>query len=242
MNVGNRRESPLQLAIETTGRTGSMAIMRGAEVLLQRQVGTHSRTAAAIGPCLDEMLSWCRSEPTKLDLISVANGPGSFTGLRIGVTAANMLSYALQVPLVCVDSLAAIAAVVFTEHADAQSLIVALDAYRGQVFTGRFERGEILPDADAIPADWTPHPTSVQIVCSETWATLLASGLEAGCQLAGDAKPFADRADQRLARSAVDAFGVGLIAGHAADRSLLTDPFEVVPRYLRPSAAEEALG
>ncbi len=242
MNVGNPRELPIQLAIETTGKTGSAALMRGTDVLLQRQVGEQSRTAAAIGPCLDEMLAWCRSEQKKIDFISVADGPGSFTGLRIGVTAAKMLSYALQLPLISVDSLASVAAVVFAEHTDVDALIVGLDAYRGQVFTGQFARTEILPELDAIPTTWTPYPATVQIVSSEAWAALLASGLEASLGLAGDAKPFGDRAEQRLTRSAVDAFGVGMIALRAANQSMFRDPFELVPRYLRPSAAEEALG
>ncbi|GAA4473580.1 tRNA (adenosine(37)-N6)-threonylcarbamoyltransferase complex dimerization subunit type 1 TsaB [Novipirellula rosea] len=239
MTAGNSRELPIQLAVETTGRTGSAVLMSGDNVLLRRPMGEQIRTAAAIGPCLDEMLSWCRAEKKSIDFISVAVGPGSFTGLRIGVTAAKMLSYALKLPLVAVDSLASVAAVVFSENPDLQTLRIGLDAYRGQVFTGQFHRGEILPPLAAIPNPWTPLPQSVEIVSAEEWSTLLASLQASQLTVAGDAKPFAKFSGTLMTRSELDAFGVGLVALRAAELSLFTDPMALVPRYLRPSAAEE---
>ncbi|WP_442510805.1 tRNA (adenosine(37)-N6)-threonylcarbamoyltransferase complex dimerization subunit type 1 TsaB [Novipirellula sp. SH528] len=239
MTAGISRELPIQLAIETTGRSGSAVLMSGEDVLMQRQIGEQIRTAAAIGPVLDEMLAWSRAEKKTIDFVSVAAGPGSFTGLRIGVTAAKMLSYALQLPLVAVDSLASVAAVVFSETPNLEVLRVGLDAYRGQVFTGQFSHGEILPDLTAIPSTWTPCPSSVDIVSGDVWAELLTSADESQVSIAGDSKPFAKYAARLQPRTAVDAFGVGLVALRAARQSMFTDPFALVPRYLRPSAAEE---
>ncbi|GAA5507802.1 tRNA (adenosine(37)-N6)-threonylcarbamoyltransferase complex dimerization subunit type 1 TsaB [Novipirellula caenicola] len=244
MTAGISRELPIQLAIETTGRTGSAVLMCGDQVLRQGRMGEQIRTAAAIGPCLDELLSWCRSEKKTIDFISVAAGPGSFTGLRIGVTAAKMFSYAMKLPLVAVDSLASVAAVVFCENPNLQTLRVGLDAYRGQVFTGHLHRSDVLPPLDAIPAAWTPVPSSVEIVSAEQWTTILASLHEAQGQptqevVAGDAKPFAKFSGTLLTRCQPDAFGVGLVALRAAKQSIFTDPMALVPRYLRPSAAEE---
>ncbi|WP_040764811.1 tRNA (adenosine(37)-N6)-threonylcarbamoyltransferase complex dimerization subunit type 1 TsaB [Novipirellula maiorica] len=239
MTAGNPRELPIQLAIETTGRTGSAVLMCGDRVLRNGQMGEQIRTAAAIGPCLDEMLAWCRSEKKTIDFISAAAGPGSFTGLRIGVTAAKMFSYALDLPLVAVDSLASVAAVVFSENPDLQTLRVGLDAYRGQVFTGHFRRDQVLPPLGKIPALWTPLPPAVEIVSGDEWASILASAQQSQEAVAGDVKPFAKFTGPLLPRSAADAFGVGLVALRAAEQSIFTDPMALVPRYLRPSAAEE---
>ena len=84
-------------------------------------------------------------------MVSVADGPGSFTGLRIGVTTAKTLCYALELPLVAIDSLAAIAATALHDHPAYERIWAVLNAYRGQVFLGMFDRGTLLPDVSAIP-------------------------------------------------------------------------------------------
>ena len=98
------------LAIETTGKGGSLAVFCGEQVLEWTNLGDDRRTAASLAPQLSLTLEHCHRLGRPLSLISVADGPGSFTGLRIGVTTAKTLSYAIGLPLVAVDSLATIAA------------------------------------------------------------------------------------------------------------------------------------
>jgi tRNA threonylcarbamoyl adenosine modification protein YeaZ len=227
----------VQLAIETTGRLGSIAVLFGSQVLRQANLDPSSRTAATLAPAIDETLRWCRERDQQPEFISVADGPGSFTGLRIGVTTAKTLSYALDLPLIAVDSLAAIAAAAFQNNPSVESLLVAIDAYRGQVFTGSFQRIELLPPLDSIPDDWTAHPSSVRIVSAPQWVQVLRNR-PPNIDVAGDSKPLDDRENARIRREC-DAVGVGLLAIRAAIKGTLTDPISLVPRYLKPSAAEE---
>ncbi|TWU35949.1 tRNA (adenosine(37)-N6)-threonylcarbamoyltransferase complex dimerization subunit type 1 TsaB [Novipirellula artificiosorum] len=249
-----------QLAIETTGRSGSLAILVDQDIVYQHDLGAKSRTAAAIGPALKDAIDWCRRESDGVDFISVADGPGSFTGLRIGVTLAKMLSYSLQVPLVSVDSLAAIAATIFSgacpsldsagqqstvsensvlENLGPEVILVATDAYRGQFFTGSFRRLDTLPDLDRLSDRWSAHPKCVKIVGAADWAVDLRQVDLTRVALAGEAKPFGNLAQRRVAASQPDAVGVGLLGVRAARLQKWVDPAQLVPRYLRGSAAEE---
>lgn len=177
--------------------------------------------------------------------MSVADGPGSFTGLRIAVTTAKTLSYALAIPLVAVDSLAAIAASVFYRQRSIDSLIVALNAYRGQVFHGAFDRSELLVDIAELPVTrsstekWTAHPDSVAIAEGEAWQRILHRR-RPDQSVAGDALPLGGISNERRERSC-DAVGVGLLGLRSAICSDWVDPISLVPRYLKPSAAEEKL-
>ena len=163
------------------------------------------------------------------------------------MTTAKMLSYAWAIPMVTVDSLAAIAASVFHRHAAVDALIVAVNAYRGQVFHGAFERSELMVDIAAFDANgssrererWTAHPDSVNIVAGEQWRRILHHR-QPHHSLAGDALPFGELARERC-EGTCDAIGVGLLGLRSAICNDWVDPISLVPRYLKPSAAEEKL-
>lgn len=245
-----------QLAIETTGRVGSIAVLSGGVVVFERQVGKptdkKTRTASEIGPVLQSALACCHEQSEPLAFISVAEGPGSFTGLRIGVTAAKMLSYALKVPLVAVNSLAAIAATVFdqqekrivAEITPATTLLIGCDAYRGQVFCGTFKKSSLLPTLEtsaleSVDPSWSPLCEQVEILESEAWTRQLAEFGNDVDGVAGDEKPFRGHPLRPIERVQTDAVGVGVLGIRAAAWGKWTDPFALVPRYLKPSAAEE---
>lgn len=225
------------LAIETTGRIGSIAVLLGHRVLRQTRLDPERRTAASLAPAIEQTLRWCDQAGHTIEFISVADGPGSFTGLRIAVTTAKSLSYALGLPLISVDSLAAIAAVSFDANPQIESLLVTLDAYRGQVFAGTFDRQNLLPPIDAVPSDWTAHGAWSRVLSREDWNALLVD-LPPETRLVGDVAPTAPSAHQRIGRGC-DAVGVGLLALRAAAGGAFIDPLSLVPHYLRLSAAEE---
>lgn len=146
------------LAIEVIGRDGSVALMKGNTVVDARPLsipspagtpspaaGTPSRAASSLIPTIQSLLAdsqlsqGCRQP----DYVGVAIGPGSFTGLRIAVTAAKTLAFAWDVPLVTINSLAGIAESVAklpTDDSKSSRILVGLNAYRGQVFRGQFEQ------------------------------------------------------------------------------------------------------
>ncbi len=292
--VADHRTPRLQLAIETTGRCGSIAILQGEEILETINLPETTRTAASLAVHLDEILGKHRDGSRPIELVSVADGPGSFTGLRIGVTTAKSLCYALKIPLVAVDSLAAVAAAAFHENSNADAICVGLDAYRQQVFAGKFRRGDLLFSQDRLVPNWTPHPPQVQVLNADQWQDFLTSlnrpsdntfttsqapppsnpvspvtptspltpnpiswnrtpgGFSSSTSntgnssqsvypvwfAAGDQKPFQESRLTMLPRRC-DAVGVGLLAARAFKRGITTDPLALLPRYLKPSAAEE---
>jgi tRNA threonylcarbamoyladenosine biosynthesis protein TsaB len=125
------------LAIETSGRAGSVALVRDDEVAAEGQFAQGLQHAAKMLPMIDDLMKKVGWSPKDLEHLYVSVGPGSFTGLRIGITLAKTMALATGVKLVAVPSLR-----VLVENAppEAQHVIVVLDAKRDQIFTARFER------------------------------------------------------------------------------------------------------
>ncbi len=214
-----------------------MAVLRGQRIIRKVNLNPDQRSASTLAPALKEILEWCKQQGHPPSMISVADGPGSFTGLRIGVTTAKTLCYALKLPLVAVDSLAAIAAAALHDHSESHQIWAVLNAYRGQVFLGKFDRETLLPDPSSVPVNWTSHPGTSEMLPEEEWDKQLKEKLEA-IDLTGDQKPLGARSVDALPREC-DAVGVGLLAIRAAAQEQFCDPMQLVPRYLKPSAAEE---
>jgi tRNA threonylcarbamoyl adenosine modification protein YeaZ len=126
------------LALDSSGIVASVAIMEDNNLLAEYTVNykkTHSQTLL---PMLDEIARMTELDMGTLDAIAVAEGPGSFTGLRIGAATAKGLGLALKKPLVAVPTVDALAYNLY----DTKGLICPImDARRSQVYTGiyRFE-------------------------------------------------------------------------------------------------------
>ena len=123
------------LAIETSAKSVSAAVVEGGVPLAsayQNMGLTHSRT---LMPLVDGMLSAAGLRVRDMDLLAAANGPGSFTGLRIGVSALKGLASALEKPCCGMSTLAAMA----RNLAHMEGLIIcAMDARRNQVYNALF--------------------------------------------------------------------------------------------------------
>ena len=123
------------LAIETSAKSVSAAVVENGVPLAsahQNMGLTHSRT---LMPLVDGMLSAAGLQVQDMDLLAAANGPGSFTGLRIGVSALKGLAWALEKPCCGVSTLAAMA----RNLAHMEGLIIcAMDARRNQVYNALF--------------------------------------------------------------------------------------------------------
>lgn len=125
------------LAIETSGRIGSVAAVENGNVLSEQEFPHGLKHAAGILPIIDGLCQEQGWRPGDLGEVYVSIGPGSFTGLRIGVTLAKTLAFARGVRIVAVPSVR-----VLVENApdEARNVIIVLDAKREQIFTARFER------------------------------------------------------------------------------------------------------
>ena len=133
------------LAIETSGRIGSIALIDPtaqtaapiSPLIIEEQFEHGLQNAAKILPLIDRLLCARQMLANELEQVYISIGPGSFTGLRIGVTVAKTLSLATGLKIVAVPSVR-----VLVENAppDAKHIVIVLDAKRDQIFTARFER------------------------------------------------------------------------------------------------------
>jgi tRNA threonylcarbamoyladenosine biosynthesis protein TsaB len=113
----------LTLAFDTATSVATSALVRDGEVL-----GEHSSRAVRVLADVEELLEQTGSEPHDLSRLVVGTGPGSFTGVRMGLAAARGLAFALDLPLGGVSTLAALAA-------GAPGALPVVDAGRREVFT-----------------------------------------------------------------------------------------------------------
>ncbi|WEV45425.1 tRNA (adenosine(37)-N6)-threonylcarbamoyltransferase complex dimerization subunit type 1 TsaB [Streptococcaceae bacterium ESL0687] len=127
------------LAFDTSSKALSVALIEDDKLLGQLSLNIKKNHSITLMPAIDFLLSQLDMKASNLDRIAVAEGPGSYTGLRIAVTTAKTLAYTLKCELVGISSLQAIAARLSFE----KGLIVPLiDARRKNVYAGAYLKGE----------------------------------------------------------------------------------------------------
>ncbi|MBI1370100.1 MAG: tRNA (adenosine(37)-N6)-threonylcarbamoyltransferase complex dimerization subunit type 1 TsaB [Planctomycetes bacterium] len=125
------------LSIETSGRHGGVALGRGDELIEAVDLPEQRRHAVALLPTIDALCGRHGVTPGSIGEIHVSVGPGSFTGLRIGITTAKTMAHVTGAKLVAVPTLDV---VVENAPADRKTVAVCLAAKRGQCFTGVYDR------------------------------------------------------------------------------------------------------
>ncbi len=227
----------LTLGVETSGMTGTVALRQSGQtvesVSLQQTGRRHAQTLVAE---VDAMLRRAGISSQQLSTIAVSIGPGSFTGLRVGVVFAKTLAYAIGCQLAAVDTFRAIAA---ASPADVSEVFVVSDAQRGDLFVGRYALG-----------DSTIGPTRLAEIAIESTGSF--------CQRFQDIT--ASRPDIAITGPVAASLQTALppsvrvlapefqhpraefIAALGEQQALageLSDPWLLEPFYLRRSAAEE---
>lgn len=217
------------LALETTARPGSVAAAEDCKLLCHLELSRQQRTAQSLLPALKRLLVQVGWRPQDVELVAVSIGPGSFTGLRLGVTAAKLFAYATGADVLGIDTLETIAAGV-PERVD--RLAVAVDAQRGELIAAQMRRqadGYLRPEAPP------------QLIPASAWLGSLSPGI----WVAG---PVLDRLAVRLPEHVrvVDAqywhpsaAAVARLAARDYQAGRRDDLWRLAPRYGRPSAAEE---
>lgn len=129
---------PLILALETSTLSCSIALFRGEELLDERQAQDAKHVhGKRLLPMIDAMLKSCEITSHELDGIAVSAGPGSYTGLRIGVSTAKGIALAHNLPLMAFDSLH-VQAIGAKKHGTWDAIIAVMDARRDEVYTASF--------------------------------------------------------------------------------------------------------
>ncbi|MEM8946167.1 MAG: tRNA (adenosine(37)-N6)-threonylcarbamoyltransferase complex dimerization subunit type 1 TsaB [Planctomycetota bacterium] len=219
--------------METSGRVGSLAALSAEsdipEVVENVTLPKSARSAKSLIPAAQSLLRNCGWSSSELDLICVASGPGSFTGLRIGVTVAKTLAYATGASLVETNTLAVIAAGISARY---DRLWTIVDAQRGDLFAAKFEHEwqseqSSTPPTTIVPAArWIDQLEPGDLIAGPPLSKM-GSELPSGIRLAGDElwEPQAEY--------------VGRLGIQQARWGNTIETVQLVPQYFRKSAAEE---
>jgi tRNA threonylcarbamoyladenosine biosynthesis protein TsaB len=223
----------LILGIDTSNSPGSVALSHGDGVLEQRSLEQPGRRhAQTLVAQIAALVKGHGFVPQDLDAVGVIRGPGSFTGLRVGVVCAKTLSYSLRIPLIVLDAFDVVAAQC---PADLFQVWVVDDAQRGEFFIGRYRR--VADDA------WNLEGERF-IAAGRSWlASLPNDDVVVG---PGTLRIPSDVSSPRVLRDAAISLPRAETVCRLATRHLATgevsDCWSAAPFYIRPSAAEEKRG
>ncbi|MGW8122959.1 tRNA (adenosine(37)-N6)-threonylcarbamoyltransferase complex dimerization subunit type 1 TsaB [Roseivirga echinicomitans] len=130
---------PKILSIETSTTVCSVALTTGGSTLASQKLFLEKSHSTLLTVVIEQIMKQVGMEMTELDAIAVSKGPGSYTGLRIGVSTAKGLCYALDKPLIAVNTLLAMANEVNRQNHSQALLCPMIDARRMEVYTALFD-------------------------------------------------------------------------------------------------------
>lgn len=204
------------LAIETATESCSVALACG-EALIVRSEYAPRRHAELLLPMCEQVLAEAGIGRHALDAIAVGVGPGAFTGVRLAVSAAQGLALALDLPLVPVSTLAALA---MQAPDNGAAILAVIDARMGEIYAGTFRR-----TVDGLVEATGPESVGVagglELPAAEAW-NVVGSGWAT----------YRERLETRL--PSVPAWVEGIAYPQAADVALLALPVAKARRGLAP--------
>jgi tRNA threonylcarbamoyladenosine biosynthesis protein TsaB len=221
------------LAIDTAGSTAGIAVSVAGELRSEITEASVSRHAQRLFRMIERALEGAEVRREELTVVAVTWGPGSFTGLRVGVAVAKGIAFALGLPAVGVSTLEALAGA----HLPFPGVVApVLDARKNQVYAAAWdgrEGGLLLPEGA-----WNPEEFARRLAGFARPCLLTGSGL--GPYAGAFAAPLGERL---LAvppeRWAISPGQVAVIADRKAAAGQTEDPARLLPVYHRLSEAEE---
>jgi tRNA threonylcarbamoyladenosine biosynthesis protein TsaB len=217
------------LALETSGDVGSIALLSG-DVIAERSIATPREQTVTILPHVADLLAEAGLELGDLDAVVFGRGPGSFTGLRVATSIAQGFALALDLPLLPISSLAAVAQGAWRGHGIATSL-VCTDARMGELFSAEYSVRDGLArlvgvEHLGVPATVGPSPVAPWAAVGDGYARYAAE-LEHLTAAAALVLPHASALAVDLLPLALDALETGQASRLEA----------ALPAYLRPEEA-----
>lgn len=215
------------LAVETATRTMSVALLRASALVAEITTCDDRVHSERLLPAIDQLLGAAGATLDDVSGFAVSAGPGSFTGLRIGIATVKGLAFSTGTPVAPVSTLAALAA---PACAEARPVAALLDARRDEVYAGLFEAGadghddrvytaaqlcEVLPQGCALVVSEGAEGVAEQVVAARADASWLAP-------------PFGEP------RAAV----VGLLGESILAAGAGVAAADLLPRYVRRAEAE----
>lgn len=213
------------LAVDTTSHTGGVAIRQGGKTISERAIHSPEGFAHLIFPVIEQFLAASGIRLDQIDCFAAASGPGSFTGIRIGLSAVKGLADALGKSAAGVSNLRAMAS-----YGKSERRAVVMDARRSEVFTGIYNTAgdPVIPEAVLKLSAWlgSLDPSLGEFV--------VPAGSQFRSLLAGSRLKNADviEAPSNLAAA------VAMYADQDAQAGRLLDPAALDANYVRRSDAE----
>ncbi len=230
----------ITLGVDTSGKSLSVAIAEDRAILAEYTLAIGYRHSLTFQPAVDELLGRCTLTLRDVDLFAVATGPGSFTGIRIGLSSVKAMAYAVSAKAVGVSSLLALA----RSGGEGYPLVAPmLDARGGRVFSTVVREGQPMIEEAPRPVEAWLFEVS-QLVGPRETILLVGDGVPVLQQTLRDQGKdlkdlpfFASIASPKssfIRASAVIELALSMLdKGEAA-----TDPFQLEARYTLSSSAE----
>ncbi|MBZ2038276.1 tRNA (adenosine(37)-N6)-threonylcarbamoyltransferase complex dimerization subunit type 1 TsaB [Streptococcus sanguinis] len=208
------------LAMDTSNKALSLALLHDKELLGRVTLNIKKNHSITLMPAIDFLMKSLDMKPTDLDRIVVAQGPGSYTGLRIAVATAKTLAHTLKIELVGVSSLLALV------PEQVEGLVIpVMDARRNNVYAGFYQSGQsVRPEA---------HLPLAEVL-------EMASAANQSVTFVGETAVFAEQIEEALPQAAIqptlpDAGAIGRLGLDLPAQSI----HDFVPNYLKRVEAEE---
>ena len=208
------------LAFDTSNQALSLAILEDEHLLAQTTLNIKKNHSITLMPAIDFLMNSLDMKPTDLDRIAVAQGPGSYTGLRIAVATAKTLAHTLKIELVGVSSLLALV------PEQVEGLVIPIvDARRNNVYAGFYQSGQaVRPEAHL------PLAEVLEIAVAANQPVTFVGETTAFVEQIKDALPQA-----AIQSTLPDASTIGRIGLDLPAQSI----HDFVPNYLKRVEAEE---
>ena len=223
-------DPPRILLIETSGRIGRVGVAQAGSILAERLLDETRRHARDLAPAVAGLLKDQNWRAVDVNAVFVSLGPGSYTGLRVGIMSAKTLAFATGCAAVGVPTLHVIARQV--THPASEVAVIA-DAQKDKLYVQRFRRGQL--NEGFTPTD------ELTVVSGPDWA----AGLRPDIAVAG---PAIAKAAAWLpaghtviggAQSLPTVSGLLAVGLDLYNRGVRDDPLRLEPLYHRRSSAEE---
>ena len=208
------------LAFDTSNQALSLSILEDEHLLAQTTLNIKKNHSITLMPAIDFLMNSLDMKPTDLDRIAVAQGPGSYTGLRIAVATAKTLAHTLKIELVGVSSLLALV------PEQVEGLVIPIvDARRNNVYAGFYQSGQaVRPEA---------HLPLAEVL-------EMAGAAKQSVTFVGETTAFTEQIKDALPQAAIqstlpDAAAIGRLGLDMPAQSI----HDFVPNYLKRVEAEE---
>ena len=234
------------LALETTEKFGSVALLHDTHVLAEILLPKDRRSSQTLHPAMHTLLETTQTAPTEIDIVAVVVGPGSFTGLRVEVTAAKVFAYTAGANVISLDTFRTVAfggsGTGSDDTAVGSLFSVGVDAQRGEVVAAILRRTkagriETVKEPELIPVtDWWKH--------TEQYNSVIFTGpaLERWRAKVPPHVVLASESDWFPKASSAGKLAAERIAAQESvteSQQLFDDVWTLLPIYSRLSAAEE---